>query len=337
MSGIKISIGLLLLSGFFVASCGGEKEEVISTTNNVSLEEQLAAAPDSVPLIVERGRKMFDAYAYEEAMADAAHAFRLDSNRFEVRHLYADALNNRAGRSVNDVLKAQYHYAKLLKENPEELSVLVGLAATYSYQQDFDNSFKYINEALRIDARYRDAYILKGSNYGAMGKRDLMKSSYETAVQQDPEFYEAYVRLGALYMEENDKICIEYFTTAYQLQPEDLEALYSIAYAKQHYGQVDEARTLYRKMATDTVDFYVSQALFQLGHIQQFIDEDLDSAIYFYKSATYTEPRYVEAYHNIGMCYDLKGDKTQALKHFGKALTYNPEFELSRVYADSIR
>lgn len=336
MSGIKISICLLLVSGFFLTSCGEvEQEEVI--TNDVSLNDQLEAAPDSIPLVVERGRKMFEAYAYEQAMADAAHAFRLDSNRFDVRHLYADALNNRAGRSVSDVLSAQYHYSRLLKEKPEELSVLVGLASTYSYQQDFESSFKYINEALRIDSRYRDAYILKGSNYGALGNRDLMKSSYETAVQQDAEFFEAYIRLGALYLEENNKICIEYFTTAYQLQPDNLEALYSVAYAKQHYGQVDDARRLYRQMATDTVDFYVSQALFQLGHIQQFIDEDLDSAIYFYKSATYTEPRYVEAYHNIGMCYDLKGDKTRALQNFGKALKHNPEFELSRIYADSIR
>ncbi|MCH2223212.1 MAG: tetratricopeptide repeat protein [Crocinitomicaceae bacterium] len=336
MSGIKVSLGLLLVTGFFFASCGeGNKEEV--KESNVSLNDQLEATPDSIPLIVERGRLMFEAYAYEKAMADAAHAFRLDSNRFDVRHLYADALNNRAGRSIADVSSAQYHYSKLLVEKPEELSVLIGLASTYSYQQDFESSFKYINEALRIDQRYRDAYILKGSNYGALGNRDLMKSSYETAVQQDPEFFEAYIRLGALYLEDNDKICIEYFTTAYQLEPENLEALYSVAYAKQHYGQVDEARALYRKMATDTVDFYVSQALFQLGHIQQFVNQDLDSAIYFYKSATYTEPRYVEAYHNIGMCYDLKGDKTRALQNFGKALKYNPEFALSRAYADSIR
>ena len=39
----------------------------------------------------------------------------------------------------------------------------------------------------------------------------------------------------------------------------------------------------------------------------------------------------------MGMCYDLKGNKTQALKKFGQALKFDPEYTLSREYADRIK
>ena len=150
---------------------------------------------------------------------------------------------------------------------------------------------------------------------------------------------------------EGDKICIEYFTTAHELKPEIKEIEYYLAFSKQYYGQgpqVEDARSMYRQMATGdeeekTCEFtsqcvsYPSLALFQLGHLKQFYDNDLDSAIYFYNSATKSAPDFVEAYHNMGMCYDLKGNKTQALKKFGQALKFDPEYTLSREYADRIK
>lgn len=110
-----------------------------------------------------------------------------------------------------------------------------------------------------------------------------------------------------------------------------------MAYAIQHFGDIEEAKTIYRKMAQDTNQYFSSQALFQLGYIHQFVGNNLDSAIYFYKGATLVNPSYVEAYHNLGVCYDFKGDKSKALTSFGKALKINPEYTLSRNYADSIR
>jgi len=164
-----------------------------------------------------------------------------------------------------------------------------------------------------------------------------MKSSYETAVQQDPDFYEGYLMLGAIYQSEKSSLCIEYFTTALQLKPREAEAKYSLAYAKQHFGKEEDAAQLYREMSRDTSDYYSSQAYFQQGHMKQFRFGDIDSAKYFYIEAIKAEPRYYEAHHNLGICYDREGDKAAALRSFSKALKYNSNFELSRKYADSIR
>ena len=286
---------------------------------------------------MQRGRGYQESFQFSLAMSDAAKAFRLDSNNRLVKRFYADVLINRPNRSDNDIYIAQRHYNDLLKTDGKNPDLLVALASTFSMQQDFDQAFEYINKALKINPKFREAYQLKGSIYRATGKKELMKSSYETAVQQDPDFYEGYLMLGAIYQQEQNKVCIEYFITASKLRPKEIEAKYSVAFAKQHFGKEEDAAQMYREMSRDTSDYYSSQALFQLGHMKQFRFGDIDSAKYFYNKAVQVQPKFVEAYHNLGICYDREGDKTNALRSFSKALKYNPEYELSRNFADSIQ
>lgn len=326
---------LIFMITILFSSCG-DTEEVI-TTKEIPLDELIEQYPDSALLFAQRGRVSLEKQDFIHAYSDAATAFRLDSADQVVEKLYADVLNNRPERSVTDVYVAQRHFQNLLSKDTKNTELLVAVASTFSQQQDFEKAFSYINSALKIDSKFRDAYIMKGSIYRVLGNTELMKSSYETAIQQDPEFFEAYIMLGVIYQSDENPICIQYFETAMELLPGNTEAFYSLAYAKQHFGQEDEALEMYRVMVKDTSDYYAAQAYFQLGSMKQFLNRNLDSAIYFYGRATYVEPRLVEAHHNMGVCYDLNGQKSQALLSFGRALKYDEEFTLSREYADSIR
>lgn len=320
-------------------SCGEPTDQPVAKETVRNIDSLLLVSPNNIDLLVERGNKLFKEYEYDLALNDAAKAFRLDSNNFEARLLYAEVLNNRETRTVEDVQIAQNHYKWTLQKDAKNLRALIGLAATYNYQQDFENTFKYINKALRINKKYRDAYVLKGTTYRQIGNMELAKSSYETAIQQDPKFFEAYFLLGTIYQSEGNPLSIEYFATALDLKPDILEVKYQLAYSKENFGQLESAKELYREMAADTVSFYVSRGLFHQGYIKQFVDKkkDIDSAMYFYKSALVTEPRYVEAWHNMGLCHAEKGDKERALKSFSNALKHDPNFEMSRKEAEKLR
>jgi tetratricopeptide (TPR) repeat protein len=316
---------------WFVFSCGTPCTGEHQTTDIDSL---VLLFPDSVPLLVQRGNGHLEEFRYEEALADGAKAFRLDSASFDARLLYADALNNKPGRTVEDMMNAQKHFKAIVKKQPKNVRALVSLASNFGQFQDYKSSFKYINAALKIDPRYRDGYVLKGSNYLKLNNMELAISSYETAVQEDPKFFVAYVMLGSLFEAKKDtSLCLEYYTTAARLQPNNTDVLYALAYAHQKFSKVDRAKTLYRKMIS--IDTTYSQALFQLGWIKQYLERkpDLDSAIYFYSSAVETTPNYVEAWHNLGICFKDRGqesDKKRAQQSFLKALKYNPNFELSK-------
>ena len=326
------TIFLLFSCSLFLLSCGESKPTKALPKD---LDSLITLYPDSVELLVKRGNKYLKTYKYDKAMADGAKAFRLDSMNQDARLLFADALNNRSTRSQEDIAAAQRHYKYLLKKQPKSTKILVGLASTYSQQMDFDRSFQYINQALKINPRYRDAYVMKGSNYLFLNKPDLAKSSYETAVQQDPSFYEAYLMLGSIYQAEKNAICLEYYKTAVQLRPKDTEVLFSLAYAQQEFNKPEEALRTYRKMIQLDTAYY--QALNQIGIIKQHNYNQIDSAIYYYNSAITTEPTFVQAYHNLGTCYEAKGDLTRALQSYAKALKYDPNFALSRERADKLK
>lgn len=336
---------LLFLIPFFFASCGGS-----NSTKQLpkDLDSLLVMFPDSVELLVQHGNKMMKELNYDKALADGAKAFRLDSLSTDTKMLYADILNNRPTRSMADVASAQKIYKSIIKKEPKNTKALVALASTFSQQMDFDQSFEYINRALKIDSRYRDAYVMKGSNYLLLSKlnpekdgtpskkyMDLTKSSYETAVQQDPKFFEAYLMLGSLYESEGNEICLQYYKTAVTLQPKNPDVLFSLAYAHQTFNQPDKALSLYRRMIKLDTSYY--QALNQIGVIKQYNYKQIDSAIYYYKSALQTEPRFVEAWHNLGMCYEQQGELTKAMQSYAKALKYNPDFKLSRERADVLK
>jgi Tfp pilus assembly protein PilF len=46
--------------------------------------------------------------------------------------------------------------------------------------------------------------------------------------------------------------------------------------------------------------------------------------------ATDIQPEFVKGWHNIGMCYEEKNDRTRALQSYAKALKYNPDYQLTK-------
>ncbi|MBL4861925.1 MAG: hypothetical protein JKY09_02765 [Crocinitomicaceae bacterium] len=139
-------VSIITLSGvlLFANSCEQPEEEKKNKTQvNVDLDSLIQANPDSIPLLLERGNQLFKKYDYNSALGDAAKAFRLDSNNLEAQLLYAEVINNREQRTVEEVAIAQGHYKHVIKLQPKNLRALVGLASTYSFQQDFEKSFQY--------------------------------------------------------------------------------------------------------------------------------------------------------------------------------------------------
>ena len=348
---MKWVFATVFFSLLFVGATSCEtKEEVAEQKITASnIDSLLTAHPDSVALLIWRGEHLLKNHQYDEAMFDAAKVYRLDKKNVKTKMLFSDVLINRAGRSPQDVANAQSIYKDILKKEKKNKRALMGVAKTYSYQQDFEKSFEYINKVLRIDRKYRDAYVLKGTNYRLMGRMEEAKSSYETAVSLDPEYFIGYFFLANIYESEgNYQQSVQYFQNALELKPKPAEMsseiLYRLAAAqkmladeKQDLDELERAKKYYRSLSNDTIDFYANRGYFHLAHIHQFIHEDIDSAVYYYNKALQEEPRHVESWHNLGMCYDYAGNKTKALQSFAKALNYNPGFTMSKDYADSIK
>ncbi len=297
--------------------------------NKLSIEKLAKKFPDSVPVLIQYAEVLYQRYELNKALNFAAKAYRIQPKNMDARFIYAKCLNNYPKRSGQDIQLAQEQLLYYIKRNPKNPEALVQLAGTYKQQSDFDKAFKYVNEALRVDKRYRDGYILKGTMYQLNGNLKLAKSSYITAIEQDPDFYVAYLEVGTILQAEGDTLCYQYFRNATELKPNSTDSWFNLAYAYQEFEQSEQALVVYRHM--HKIDKGFAMSLFQQGWIKQFQQNQLDSAVIFYNETLQVEPRFVEAWHNLGMIYENnKKEPLEAMRYYQRALKYNKDFQLSK-------
>ena len=209
----------------------------------------------------------------------------------------------------------------LLVLYPDSVDLLVERGNRYLKTFEFDKAIADGAKAFRIDSNNLEARLLFA---------DILNNKPDRSITTDVSAAQRHYKFAL-----NNEICLEYYRTAVSLQPKNPDVLFSLAYAYQLFNQPAKALALYRKMIQVDTAYY--QALNQIGVIKQYNYKEIDSAIYFYKSALQTEPRFVQAWHNLGMCYEERGDVSQALQSYGKALKYDPNFEMSRERADQLK
>ncbi|SFT67177.1 Tfp pilus assembly protein PilF [Lishizhenia tianjinensis] len=334
-----------------VVACKNEtkvEEEVFvytEDTTEVSLEDNLKSLvseleknPNNVEKLIDIANFYKDAMIYQEVLPNAAKAFRLDSTNLEARKLYAWSLINQYEPKVEDILLAREQFEYILSKEPRNPETYVNIATTYTLMGDYKSSFNYLDEAIKIDQQYRDAYILKGTNYRAVGNEELAISSYETALQIDQEYAEGFLNVADYYVEIGNPIALEYYQTAYDLNPSlknlKVRALYGIAKTQQDLGQFKEALASYRKLAVLAPSF--EPAYFNPAYIKQFKQKEIDSAVYYYNLCVDVNPKYIDAWHNLGLAYAEQGRKSDAARAFSTALSINPDYTMSKEAAEKL-
>ena len=121
---------MLFVFPLLLISCGGEKTKSALPKDLDSLLMYHATQFESdttnqvyrklyVEVLIEHGNKMLKELDFPKALNDGAKAFRLDSTNFEARMLFADVLNNRPDRTMDEISAAQRHYAYISKKQPK--------------------------------------------------------------------------------------------------------------------------------------------------------------------------------------------------------------------------
>lgn len=315
---------------FFVQEDISDKDRLDIITD--SLEKD----PSNIELWIEQGELCKENLDFKCALNAGAKAFNLDSTNLEARELYAWTLINKPNAPISDVEAAQRHYAYILSITPNDPKTLVEYANTFSLTGDFKTALTHVNEALRIDERYRDAYVLKGSIYRILENNEIALSSYQTAVQLDPDFFMGHLQIGWLLTKlENHQLALEYYENAVDLMPENLNAIYGVAKSLQDLGKYDEALVEYRKLARIDSDFYI--AYFNQAFIKQHYQNELDSASYYYGKVVNINPNYVSAWYQLGETYISREMYENAADAISEALKLDKDFEPARDAANRLR
>lgn len=276
-------------------------EGAISKTSE--LDSLINKNPNNSKLYYERARIYFDLASFPRALIDALSAIKLD-NKSVISYLLAGDIYIALGQG-NDAVDLM---SEAINNNPNN-ETLYTRAIEYNFLMKNDQAaMNFANDLLRINKNNPDAYFFKGLIH-KQTNIDKAISSFQTCVEQDPTYYNAYMQLGTLFSEKKDDIALKYLDNALRLEPESREALYAKGYHYQQKNDFQNAKEQYKQMIINNRNDF--QALYNMGHC--FLEQDsLEKADKHFGMAINAKPDYVDAMFMRGQIAERKGDIVEA-------------------------
>lgn len=315
-----------------LASCGSdkktEKEPAKKDTLNKEEEElkalnkKIVADPNNPSLYHDRALYFLNHGIYNRSMDDVDRALSLDSTNAEYHFTKGDIFF-----SLMRFDEATLNFAKTIKIDKEHVNANLKMARILLYMRQFDDCLKHINIALKANVNLAEAYFLKGMVFQYAGDSIKAASSFQTAVEQKADYYDAYITLGLLHANKKDSLAIQYYQSALSLRPNSAEALYDLGMYFQDNGQYKRALDAYSKMLAISPNSEI--AYYNKGYIYLVYLGELDNAVSRFDSALKLNPGYRDAYHNRGLAYRELQKYPQARADFRTALQLDPQFTLS--------
>jgi len=116
---------------------------------------------------------------------------------------------SRALKAEKDTVAALNIVEKGREKYPEELSILLEEAQIYLEKGEKDKLKSSLLKAIAKDSTNANLYFLLGKTYDDEGDKVNAEKYYEEAIKVNPEFFEAYYNIGAIYNNKASEIMKE--------------------------------------------------------------------------------------------------------------------------------
>lgn len=115
----------------------------------------------------------------------------------------------------------------------------------YDKLKDYDNSIKGFGQSYAIKPNYADAYHNQANIFYKIGRLDLARNAYETALKYNPNLFQTYLTLLQLDIsQKNETELLSHLAIIQKIKPNDLQVAYITAMAYAQIGKTNEAKQL---------------------------------------------------------------------------------------------
>ncbi|MEZ4979070.1 MAG: tetratricopeptide repeat protein [Chitinophagales bacterium] len=293
-----------------------EKNDLIQDQALSYLDSMIQANPRNADLYYDRSLYLSQHNNLPKAVSDIYSALQLDSAKVEYYYLGADLFVE-----MGEGSKAVALISKAINNFPKNEELYLRAVEYNYYMKSYESALNFCNDLLELNAYNADAYFLKGMIYKELKQENKAISSFQTCVEVDPSFYNAYMQLGLIYSKNKNDQAIQYFENASKLADNQREALYAIAYHFQSKKEFSKAIKEYKNMLS--IDPKDHEVFYNIGYC--YIDLDsLDKAYKHFDMALKLQPQYTGAYYMKGYVSELVGNKKEALENYQQALKLLP-------------
>lgn len=300
----------------------------------LELNKRIESEPNNFQHYVDRAKYYEQRLNFIEALADLARAQAVDSTQCTIYLTRGDLYWNRrslldaAGQSEMIAL-AYGEYEKCIRYDGNNTDCLLKKAGIDIAKRQYDVARELINNALKLNEYLPFAYYLRGRMYKETGDTSLAYSSYKTAIDVDPTYYDAYIEVGLIYSKEKNDLAQEYFSSAIDIKPNSVEAYYAKAMYLQETGFRDANRYLQAFVCYDSIlkiepKFFAAH--FNKGFVNLEYLQNYQAGIDEFTKAIAAFPAYYQAYYNRGLCYESLGLKASAETDYRAALNIAPTY-----------
>jgi len=286
-----------------------------------TLSKKIAADSSNAELYYMRSTLQVQDGNLGAASADILKAMELDSLQPSYYITAKDILI-----TANDGQGAINMLQRGLKFQPRDRELRMELVKMYLFKKDYTRALKNIDEVIKIDGSYPDAYFYRGLILKEQNDKLGAIRNFLAAVEFDSDHYNSYMQLGLLFADQGDKLAIDYYSNALRIEPKSVEAAYGKAFFWQVQGQEQKAIEGYR--AVMKIDPQYEHSYYNIGYIY-FAQDSIDLAQKHFQMAIGVSPAFANAYHMRGMCFEKKGENEKAMKDFKQALVFKEEHALA--------
>jgi tetratricopeptide (TPR) repeat protein len=284
-----------------------------------ALSEKINNAPDNARLYFERGRVLHKMEQDTLALNDYMKAATLDSGKSEYFSAVADLMFEH--KDINGSLP---WIEKAVKLNPQDPQAHLKIAKVFVYTKDYPKAFAEINTVLRQNAMVPEGYFLKGMIYKDLKDTAKSISSFQAALNVDPNYKESQIQLGLLYSAKKNPLALSYYDNAFKLDSSDVFPLYAKGMYYQDQNKYEEAKAEYRNCIEHDRNY--QEAYFGMGWILMQQDS-LEKARRQFDIVTRLDITNAAAYYNRGLCSELLGKKQEALEDYKQALSFKEGYK----------
>lgn len=319
----------LVLSLLLAGACGTEKdkkEAVAGTEDTTALGRQIAeisrkiGEDPSADLFHERAKLHMQRMDVANAMLDMEKVMSMDTTKADYFLTLADV---HLGASKPGKSKAALE--KCISLDPKNKLAYEKLAELYFLVQQYKEALTNLDEVLRLDITNPKAYFMKGMCYRDLGDTTKAISSFQTAIEQKPAYYEPYMQLALMHHARNNKLALQYYDGALRVNPKSVEALYNRGlFYQENERNYDKAIQDYTSVIQISPNY--AMAHYALGFIHFQYLKVYDQSVKHYNDAIKADSTWPEAYFNRGLAYETMGNVAAANADYNRALMLRPEY-----------
>jgi tetratricopeptide (TPR) repeat protein len=319
--------------GFYFIGCSQIEEKgdrFISDTDTTysedvrSISKRINDDPLDDKLYVRRANTFYFEDRYKDAVLDIDYAIGLAPKNAIYYFKKGEYLMKQDTVKFKEVRSA---FEGALKIQPEFSDASLNLAKILIARQEYQKAEKHISDILYQDKTNAEAYFYRGISRKEQKDTINAVDMFTQALLYNDDYLEACIQLGDLYAARNNKLALQYFDKALQIDEYSYEALYSKGLYLQKNQQYKDALIHYERV----VDINTGHKLayYNMAYIN-LLFENFSSAMAYADDVIEIDPTYDNAYYLKGLCLDIQDDKAGAVALYEKTLEVNPENPLAK-------